>query len=223
MGLFFNRAQVGKDYCVFCGNTIVQGKCEKCGREARPMVKLDQFAYRQVPPEVAETLGEQDKKLFGNSKFDVQEMVKNGKLYVADILFDSILTEERDVGDEDEMRTAYTYYVQFSTPEGDPCNRCCEVSSIDHDTVESLMRQGKREGLLFKGTKKNKDYYYPCVIEDENIGKMLRLGVAKKLMSYGREDLSRRLPPEGGDRPEYGHKTFDLTWEEAANGEETLA
>lgn len=48
MGLFFNRAQAGKDYCIFCGNTIVQG------------------------------------------------MVKNGKLYVADILFDSTLTEERD-------------------------------------------------------------------------------------------------------------------------------
>lgn len=223
MGLFFNRAQAGKDYCIYCGNTIVQGSCEKCGREAKPMVKFDRFAYRPVPPEAAEELGEQEKKLFGNPKYDVQEMIKSGKLYVADILFDSTLTEERDAGNEEEERMVYNYFVQFSTPEGDPCSRRCEVSSIDHDTVESFMRQGKREGLLFKGTKKNKDYYYPCVIEDENIGKMLRLGVAKKLMNYGREDLSRRLPPEGGDRPEYGRKTFDLTWEEAVNGEETFA
>lgn len=212
MGLFSKGTESGKEYCVFCGHEIVQGNCSNCGREAKPMVKFDQFTYRQVPAAEAEALGEQKKKLFGNPKFDVQEMVKNGKLYVADILFDSILTEERDTGDEDEVRTEYTYYVQFSTPEGNPCARCCEVSSGDYSTVESNLRKGNRNGFLLKGTKKNKDYYYAFLPEDESMGKMLRLGVAKKLMEYGREDLARRLPPEGGDVQ--GHKTFELAWEE---------
>lgn len=217
MGLFTNKAQAGKDYCVFCGHGIVNGKCEKCGREAKEMVDFDRFAFRPVPAEAAEALGEQKKKLFGNPKYDVQEMIKTGRLYMADILFDSIIEDEQDVGGEDEERIQYSYYVQFSTPEGEPCKMRCEATFGDYSAVDRNMRKGKREGFLLKGTKKNKDYYYAYLPEDDDIGKMLRLGLAKAMMEKGRDYLNRRMPPEGGDSP--GHKTFELTWEEAANGE----
>ena len=76
------------------------------------------------------------------------------------------------------------------------------------------MRKGIREGILLKGTKKNKEYYYAYMPEDENFGKMLRLGLAKALMENGRDYSYRRLPQEGGAT----HSSFELTWEEAANG-----
>ena len=44
---------------------------------------------------------------------------------------------------------------------------------------------------------------------------MLRLGLAKALMENGRDYSYRRLPQEGGAT----HPSFELTWEEAANGE----
>ena len=219
MGLL-NKTEAGMDYCISCGNASVHGRCSKCGREAKHMVAFNGFAFRQVPADVADALGQQKKKLFeSNAKLEVQEMIRHGDLYMADILFDSILCDGREVGErewyESEGDTENTYYVQFSTPTGEPCMKCCEVTSGDYGAVERNMRKGIREGILLKGTKKNKEYYYAYMPEDENLGKMLRLGLAKALMENGRDYSYRRLPQEGGAT----HPSFELTWEEAANGE----
>lgn len=67
--------------------------------------------------EVADALGEQKKQLFGNPLYTVKEMITNGDLFIADIHFDAVYEEEFDRSDDDEGKSEYSYYVQFSTPE----------------------------------------------------------------------------------------------------------
>ena len=68
MGFFSRKKQetAGVDYCLFCGMDLVNGVCSRCGREAKPMADFEDFEFKMVPASVADDLGEQKKKLFGN-------------------------------------------------------------------------------------------------------------------------------------------------------------
>ena len=60
-------------------------------------------------------------------------MIINGDLFIADIHFDAVYEEEFDRSDDDEGKSEYSYYVQFSTPELAPCDRDCETSAGQYD------------------------------------------------------------------------------------------
>ena len=79
---------IKKNYCIFCGKELSDGKCVVCGREAKPSISFDGLEYQKVPAEAAEVFGVQKKKLFGNNLYSVKEMIKNGDLYIADVYFD---------------------------------------------------------------------------------------------------------------------------------------
>ena len=77
---------------------------------------LSALNWQKVPLSVGEALGEQKKKLFGNALLTVKEMIANGELYIADIHIDGVYEHEYDrTPDEDDCRTEYDYYIQFST------------------------------------------------------------------------------------------------------------
>ena len=116
MGIFTNRDNK-KRYCVFCGKELADGNCTACGREAKEGVSLSSLNWQKVPMEVADALGEQKKQLFGNPLYTVKEMIINGDLFIADIHFDAVYEEEFDRSDDDEEKSEYSYYVQFSPPE----------------------------------------------------------------------------------------------------------
>lgn len=141
MGIFTNRDNK-KRYCVFCGKELADGKCTACGREAKEVVELSSLNWQKVPMEVADALGEQKKQLFGNPLYTVKEMIINGDLFIADIHFDAVYEEEFDRSDDDEGKSEYSYYVQFSTPELAPCDRDCETSAGQYDRVEELLKTG---------------------------------------------------------------------------------
>lgn len=218
MGLFSRKKkeEAGKDYCLFCGMDLVNGVCSSCGREAKPMVGFDAFQFKPVPVSVAEQMGEQKKKLFGNDKLTVQEMIRDGNLYIADILFDSTVEDEREVGTGDDTRTEYDYYVQFSTPDGAPCKKCCEILFNGCCTVEDRMKEGRREGWLLKGVRKKKEYYYAFVPEDESLAKMLRIEVAEFLMTLGACYEDRRLAPKGALHSYEIRGTIRSSWNEVS-------
>lgn len=153
MGIFSNRDNK-KGYCVFCGKELSDGKCTACGREAKEVVSLSSLNWQKVPMEVADALGEQKKQLFGNPLYTVKEMITNGDLFIADIHFDAVYEEEFDRSDDDEGKSEYSYYVQFSTPELAPCDRDCETSAGQYDRVEELLKNGQHEGKILWGRKK---------------------------------------------------------------------
>ena len=159
MGIFSNRDNK-KGYCVFCGKELSDGKCTACGREAKEVVELSSLNWQKVPMEVADALGEQKKQLFGNPLYTVKEMITNGDLFIADIHFDAVYEEEFDRSDDDEGKSEYSYYVQFSTPELAPCDRDCETSAGQYDRVEELLKNGQHEGKILWGRKKKSNYYY---------------------------------------------------------------
>ena len=197
MGFFSRKKQetAGVDYCLFCGMDLVNGVCSRCGREAKPMADFEDFEFKMVPASVADDLGEQKKKLFGNDLLTVQEMIRDGNMYVAEILLDSTCEDSRDAltADEDETDTEYEYYVQFSTTDGRPCRQCCEVVSADFHRVERHLESGQRQGWLLKGVKKKKTYFYACAAQNATLGKMLRDGLATNFMLYGEDYEERRM------------------------------
>lgn len=154
MGIFSNRDNK-KGYCVFCGKELSDGKCTACGREAKEVVSLSSLNWQKVPMEVADALGEQKKQLFGNPLYTVKEMITNGDLFIADIHFDAVYEEEFDRSDDDEGKSEYSYYVQFSTPELAPCDRDCETSAGQYDRVEELLKNGQHEGKILWGRKRS--------------------------------------------------------------------
>lgn len=170
MGFFLKKKQetAGLDYCLFCGMDLVNGVCSRCGREAKPMADLEDFEFKMVPVSVAEDLGEQKKKLFGNDLLTVQEMIRDGNMYVAEILLDSTCEDSRDAltADEDETDTEYEYYVQFSTTDGRPCRQCCEAASADFHRVERHLKSGRRQGVASQGREKEKNILL-CVCSAE--------------------------------------------------------
>ena len=221
MGLFSKKQkeEAGKDYCLFCGMDIVDGVCSRCGREAKPMIDPGELNFRQVPQSVAAELGEQKKKLFGNEKWTVQEMIRSGSMYLADILFDSTVEDSREVGTDDCEETEYDYYVQFSAPDGTPCNTCCGISSSDCYMVEDQMKNGHREGWLLKGILKKKVYYYAFVPQDVSLGKMLRAGGALSFIGYG-TDYEKRRPAPKGVRDTYEfRRVISCPWDDAKQGD----
>lgn len=218
MGLFSRKKkeEAGKDYCLFCGMDLVNGVCSHCGREAKPMVGFDAFQFKRVPVSVAEEMGVQKKKLFGNDKLTVQEMIRDGNLYIADILFDSTVEDERESGNDDDMSTECDYYVQFSTPDGAPCKKCCEILLNGCCAVEDRMKEGRREGWLLKGVRKKKEYYYAFVPEDESLAKMLRIEAAELLMTLGASCEDRRLAPKGALHSYEIGGTIRSSWHEVS-------
>ncbi len=115
MGIFSNKDNK-KGYCVFCGKELADGKCTACGREAKEVVELSSLNWQKVLMEVADALGEQ-KAAVQPFLYTVKEMIINGDLFIADIHFDAVYEEEFDRSDDDEGKSEYSYYVQFSTPE----------------------------------------------------------------------------------------------------------
>ena len=52
---------IKKNYCIFCGKELSDGKCVVCGREAKPSISFDELEYQKVPAEAAEVFGAQKK------------------------------------------------------------------------------------------------------------------------------------------------------------------
>ena len=100
-------------------------------------------------------LGGAKKQLFGNPLYTVKEMIINGDSFIADIHFDAVYEEEFDRSDDDEGKSEYSYYVQFSTPELAPCDRDCETSAGQYDRVEELLKNGQHEGKILWGRKRS--------------------------------------------------------------------
>lgn len=148
MGFFFKKANKA-NRCLLCGSEVAAGKCTACGREAKPLVPLSALNWQKVPLSVGEALGEQKKKLFGNALLTVKEMIANGELYIADIHIDGVYEHEYDrTPDEDDCRTEYDYYIQFSTPDLAPCDTDCEVSEGDYDRAEALLKSGRHDAKI---------------------------------------------------------------------------
>ena len=201
-----------KSYCLLCGWELVDGKCPACGRVAKPMVPLSALHWQLVPGKVADSLGEQKKKLFGNSLLTVQEMIGEGKLYIADVHIDGVYTHEFDRSDDDEYRTEYSYYIQFSTPELAPCDTDCEASESDYDRAEELLKNGRHEAKILWGQKKRTNYYYVFVPRSDDPVAMLSKGLFEKFIGYGECTEKRRMPPKGGEGNTTYDKVFDAVW-----------
>ena len=202
-----------KNYCIFCGKDLANGVCTACGREAKPMISFHELEYHKVPVEAAEALGEQKKKLFGNSLYTVKEMIKNGDLYIADIHIDEVFEEEYESSIDSDSSTVCTYYVQISRPDLAPCDRCCESSTGQYMKIKQLLQNGQQEGKLLWGKWKKKNYYYVFVPQSDNWYKSLKTGLAEKLIDHGDETEKRRIPPKGGFGNSTADKVFDAVWD----------
>ena len=194
MGIFTNRDNK-KRYCVFCGKELADGKCTACGREAKEVVELSSLNWQKVPMEVADALGEQKKQLFGNPLYTVKEMIINGDLFIADIHFDAVYEEEFDRSDDDEDKSEYSYYVQFSTPELAPCDRDCETSAGQYDRVEELLKNGQHEGKILWGRKKKSNYYYAFAPKNGDVTAMLGKRLLENFICYG--ERKTQAGPQG--------------------------
>ena len=182
MGFFFKKANK-TNRCLLCGSEVAAGKCTACGREAKPLVPLSTLNWQKVPLSVGEALGEQKKKLFGNALLTVKEMIANGELYIADIHIDGVYEHECDsTPDEDDYRTEYDYYIQFSTPDLAPCDTDCEVSEGDYDRAEALLKSGRH------------DAYYVFVPRNSDAAAMLTKGLFEKFIGFGECTEKRKLP-----------------------------
>ena len=181
MGLFsFSKKK--DNYCIFCGNVLADGKCPACGREEKAMVPPSAFAFEQVPTSIADELGVQKKQLFGNPMFDIQEMIRNGGLAIADVHIDGVY-ERRSELDEDDPDDFY--YIQFSRPDLTPCEMDCEASQVFIDSVEELLRRGEHSAKLLRGVLKKKEYYYVFVPESDDLAEMLKGDLAMEFILYG--------------------------------------
>ena len=212
MGIFSNMDNK-KGYCVFCGKELSDGKCTACGREVKEVVSLSSLNWQKVPMEVADALGEQKKQLFGNPLYTVKEMIINGDLFIADIHFDAVYEEEFDRSDDDEGKSEYSYYVQFSTPELAPCDRDCETSAGQYDRVEELLKNGQHEGKILWGRKKKSNYYYAFAPKNGDITAMLGKRLLENFICYGESTEKRKLAPKGGAGNTTYDKVFDAIWD----------
>lgn len=211
MGLFSKKDD--KRYCLLCGRELEGEKCAACGREAKPLVLLSALNWQKVPPTVAEALGEQKKKLFGNPLLTVKEMILAGELSIADIYIDKVYQHEHDASTEDdEYRTEYTYYIQFSTPDLAPCDTDCESSEGDYDRAEELLKNGQHAAKILWGRKKKTNYYYAFVPRTDDETAMLSKGLFEKFIAYGENTEKRDLPPKGGEGNTTYDKVFDAIW-----------
>lgn len=194
MGFFFKKANKA-NRCLLCGSEVATGKCTACGREAKPLVPLSALNWQKVPLSVGEALGEQKKKLFGNALLTVKEMIANGELYIADIHIDGVYEHEYDrTPDEDDCRTEYDYYIQFSTPDLAPCDTDCEVSEGDYDRAEALLKSGRHDAKILWGRKKKANYYYAFVPRNSDAAAMLTKGLFEKFIGFGECTEKRKLP-----------------------------
>lgn len=111
-------------------------------------------------------------------------MIINGDLFIADIHFDAVYEEEFDRSDDDEDKSEYSYYVQFSTPELAPCDRDCETSAGQYDRVEELLKTGStKENPV--GTKKKSNYYYAFAPKNGDVTAMLGKRLLENFICYG--------------------------------------
>ena len=156
---------------------------------------LSALNWQKVPLSVGEALGEQKKKLFGNALLTVKEMIANGELYIADIHIDGVYEHEYDsIPDEDDCRTEYDYYIQFSTPDLAPCDTDCEVSEGDYDRAEALLKSGGHDAKILWGRKKKANYYYAFVPRNSDAAAMLTKGLFEKFIGFGECTEKRKLP-----------------------------
>ena len=181
MGLFsFSKKK--DNYCIFCGNVLTDGKCPACGREDKAMVPPSAFAFEQIPTSVADELGVQKKQLFGNPILDVQEMIRNGGLAIADVHIDGVYERRSELNEDDPDDF---YYIQFSRPDLTPCEMDCEASQVFIDSVEELLRRGEHSAKLLRGVLKKKEYYYVFVPESDDLAEMLKGDLAMDFILYG--------------------------------------
>lgn len=181
MGLFsFSKKK--DNYCIFCGNVLTDGKCPACGREDKAMVPPSAFAFEQIPTSVADELGVQKKQLFGNPILDVQEMIRNGGLAIADVHIDGVYERRSELNEDDPDDF---YYIQFSRPDLTPCEMDCEASQVFIDSVEELLRRGEHSAKLLRGVLKKKEYYYVFVPESDDLAEMLKGDLAMEFILYG--------------------------------------
>lgn len=212
MGLFSKKEK--KRYCLLCGRELTSDTCQFCGREAKPLVPLSALTWQKVPISVAEALGEQKKKLFGNPLFTVKEMITAGELSIADIHVDNVFEHEYDASTEDdEYRTEYNYYIQFSTPDLAPCDTDCEATAGDYDRMEELLKSGQHDAKILWGRKKKANYYYAFVPKSDDITTMLTKGLFEKFIGLGECTEKRTLPPEGGEGNTTYDKVFNAIWD----------
>ena len=195
MGIFFKKDKK-ISYCLFCGKQLSAGKCTACGREAKELVPLSSLNWQKVPVDVANALGEQKKQLFGNPLHTVKEMIANGDLFIADIHIDAVYEEAFDHSDDDEYRTEYSYYIQFSAPDLAPCDKDCEASADQYDKAEELLKNGKHEGKILWGRKKKSNYYYAFVPDRDDITATLESSLLENFICYGECTEKRRLAPK---------------------------
>ena len=202
---------IKKNYCIFCGKELSDGKCVVCGREAKPSISFDELEYQKVPAEAAEVFGVQKKKLFGNNLYSVKEMIKNGDLYIADVYFDD--TYETEYESSGDSETEYNYYIQFSSPDQAPCERDCEVTAGQYRKIKQMLQEGQHAGKLLWGKWKKKNYYYVFALQGRTLEVALKTSLAESLMDYGTETEKRRIPPKGGFGNSAADKAFDAIWD----------
>lgn len=192
MGLFsFSKKK--DNYCIFCGNVLADGKCPACGREDKAMVPPSAFAFEQIPTSVADELGVQKKQLFGNPILDVQEMIRNGGLAIADVHIDGVYERRSELNEDDPDDF---YYIQFSRPDLTPCEMDCEASQVFIDSVEELLRRGEHSAKLLRGVLKKKEYYYVFVPESDDLAEMLKGDLAMEFILYGTLYTERKKAPK---------------------------
>lgn len=122
-------------------------------------------------------------------------MIANGELYIADIHIDGVYEHEYDrTPDEDDCRTEYDYYIQFSTPDLAPCDTDCEVSEGDYDRAEALLKSGRHDAKILWGRKKKANYYYAFVPRNSDAAAMLTKGLFEKFIGFGECTEKRKLP-----------------------------
>lgn len=212
MGLFSKKKE--ETYCIFCGKDLADGRCSACGREAKPLIGLAELTYQQVPASAAAELGEQKKKLFGNPQYDVQQMIQNGQLFVADIYIDELYeTTSYSSTDDDDDTEEESYYVEFSSADMRPCDRGCEIDYYGYERLAENLKNGQREAKLLKGTLKRKDYYYVFLPDERALTSMLKGRLAELFTSLGEWTEKRRIPPKGGWGNSKFDKAFDFVWD----------
>ena len=114
--------------------------------------------------------------------FDIQEMIRNGGLAIADVHIDGVYERRSELNEDDPDDF---YYIQFSRPDLTPCEMDCEASQVFIDSVEELLRRGEHSAKLLRGVLKKKEYYYVFVPESDDLAEMLKGDLAMEFILYG--------------------------------------
>lgn len=197
MGLFFKKGNK-KTYCLFCGSELTGSICAACGREAKEPVPLSSLNWQKVPSSVANAFGEQKKRLFGNLLGTAQEMIANGDLFIADIHIDAAYETETDHWDDDDCRTEYSYYIQFSTPDLVPCDTDCAATVDQYFEAERQLKNGQHAAKILWGRKKKTNRYFVFIPQSNDITAMLEKELLEDFVLYGELTEKRRPAPKGG-------------------------